>query len=101
MVQTAGRSFKVTAPLKGLPTPDFAGLLRPKPRRPPTAGYPAKVGRVGLDVIPPGQRRDVAELEFDARLFSHSMRAKSTSIAKILSELLPPNPSERKPRYPI
>ena len=67
----------------------------------PTGGYAAKVGRVRLEVIPPGQSRDVAAPELDARLFSHSICPRSMSSVKIFSELPPTNPSERNPRYPI
>src|SRR5437773_9062361 len=90
-----GCSFKVTAPSKGSPTPDLAGSSRPKPRAPRAAGYAAKVGRVMLDVIPPGHRMDEAAAEPDPSLFSHSTRAKSTSIPNTLSELPPTNPSAR------
>src|SRR5262245_49328450 len=99
-------SANVTAPLPGSPTAPFAGPLRPKP--PPGPGAPAvigaaaTVGRATLAVIPPGQGRDAASgVAAEVNCFSHSIRPRSVSITKILSELPPTNPNIRNPRYPI
>src|SRR5262245_7973316 len=93
-------SASVTAPSSGVPTALFAGLLRPKPRPPPVAndGMMVKVGRVTPVVIPPGQAIDPTSLgALELSRFSHSIRPRSVSIVKILSELPPTNPSIRNP----
>src|SRR5215475_14764483 len=96
-------SASVTAPWPGSPTALRAGLLRPPPP-PPKAegGNEARVGRVTPVVIPPGQASEPACAgTFDVKRFSHSIRPRSVSITKMLSELPPTNPSIRNPRYPI
>src|SRR5262245_40147073 len=93
----------VTAPWPGSPTALRAGALRPPPP-PPEAegGSVAMVGRVTPVVIPPGQASEPPSAgTFDVNRFSHSIRPRSVSIAKMLSELPPTNPSIRNPRYPI
>src|SRR5262245_35156520 len=99
--RAAGTSAKVTAPLPGSPTALLAGPLRPKPppRPPPAAGSAAIVGRATPVVIPPGQASEPdCDGAVEAKCFSHSIRPRSVSIVKMLSELPPTNPSMRKPR---
>src|SRR5688572_25384451 len=105
-VAAGATTASVTAPLPGSPTALFAGPLRPKP--PPGPGAPvndgnaATVGRVTLAVIPPGHSIDeICGGAAEVNCFSHSMRPRSVSSAKILSELPPTNPSIRNPLYPI
>src|SRR5262245_16677603 len=100
----AGTIASVTAPLPGSPTALRAGPLRPKPPPgpPPAAAIAATVGRVTAAVIPPGQASDAPSAgAVDVNCFSHSIRPRSVSITKTLSELPPTKPSMRKPRYPI
>jgi hypothetical protein len=66
------------------------------------------VGRVTLAVIPPGQTNDFtcagalfACGAMEVKCFCHSIRPRSVSITKTLSELPPTNARDRNPRYPI
>lgn len=90
----------MTAPSPGLPTALEAGDRRPRPPKPSMEGIGAEVGLVRLAVIPPGQS---AELWLDpgANRLSHSIRARSVSMAKTPPELAPTNARERNPRWLI
>src|SRR5262245_20824620 len=60
------------------------------------------VGRVTLTAIPPAHPGDLsARAPPVERRFCHSIRPRSVSSTKMLSELSPTNPSARNPRYPI
>src|SRR5579872_6249756 len=85
----ADTSLIVTAPSPASPTPPRAAL--PRPPRPPRAapGNAAKVGRVRLAVIPPGQAPEPAAGAAAERCFCHSVRPRSVSMANTLSELPP------------
>src|SRR5581483_4045899 len=84
------------------PTALLAGDWRPPPPPLASGGIVVRAGRATPVVIPPGQASvpgPAGAPEF--RCFSHSMRPRSVSITKRLSELPATNPSMRKPRYPI
>ena len=94
----ADGTLSVTAPSPGCPTPLDAGSRLPLAVIPSIEGIGAAVGRVTLAVIPPGQSADVW-LDPDGKCRSHSIRARSVSIAKTPPELPPTKASDRNPLW--